>query len=126
MYIVIENLFFKTNQEISAFNLQHATQLEAWQRWLWQHTFHEDYLEMLSIDQTFWQILDDPEKRQKALRQLPKQLIVFTVLDLPPSQLQFFRRLGQYLDVLILHYNPSQEYWRIVSIQTGKNNMICG
>ncbi|MCH4244176.1 exodeoxyribonuclease V subunit gamma [Acinetobacter gerneri] len=109
--IDIENLFFKTNQEISAFNLQHAMQLEAWQRWLWQHTFHEDYLEMLSIDQTFWQILDDPEKRQKALRQLPKQLIIFTVLDLPPSQLQFLRRLGQYLDVLILHYNPSQEYW---------------
>lgn len=21
------------------------------------------------------------------------------------------RRLGQYIDVLILHYNPSQEYW---------------
>ncbi|MCM3356354.1 exodeoxyribonuclease V subunit gamma, partial [Bacillus halotolerans] len=25
--------------------------------------------------------------------------------------LQFLRRLGQYLDVVILHYNPSQEYW---------------
>ncbi|RSR07066.1 hypothetical protein EA686_30650, partial [Acinetobacter baumannii] len=35
----------------------------------------------------------------------------FTLLDLPPSQLQFLRRLGQYIDVLILHYNPSQEYW---------------
>ena len=36
---------------------------------------------------------------------------IFTILDLPPSQLQFLRRLGQYLDVVILHYNPSQEYW---------------
>jgi exodeoxyribonuclease V gamma subunit len=38
-------------------------------------------------------------------------VIVFTILDLPPSQLQFLRRLGQYLNVVILHYNPSQEYW---------------
>ncbi len=26
-------------------------------------------------------------------------------------QLQFLRRLGQYIDIFILHYNPSQEYW---------------
>ncbi len=107
----IENLFFKTNTEISAFNLNHAQQLESWQRWLWQHTFHEDYLEMLSIDIEFWKILDDSEKCAHALKQLPKKLVVFTLLDLPPSQMQFLRRLGQYLDVLIFHYNPSQEYW---------------
>jgi exodeoxyribonuclease V gamma subunit len=32
-------------------------------------------------------------------------------MDLPPSQLQFLRRLGQYLEIYIFHYNPSQEYW---------------
>lgn len=47
----------------------------------------------------------------KALQALPKQVVLFTVLDLPPSQLSFLRRLGQYMDVLILHFNPSQEYW---------------
>jgi exonuclease V gamma subunit len=42
---------------------------------------------------------------------LPAQLVVFTVLDLPPKQLEFLHRLGQYLEIFIFHYNPSQEYW---------------
>lgn len=107
----LEKQFFQTNQQISAFTFNQAQQLERWQRWLWQHTFHEDFTEMQSIDADFWQVMDDPERRHNALKKLPSRLIVFTLLDLPPSQLQFLRRLGQYLDVVILHYNPSQEYW---------------
>ncbi|WP_277560563.1 exodeoxyribonuclease V subunit gamma [Acinetobacter beijerinckii] len=107
----IENLISKTDQQTSAFSLQQTEQLEAWQRWLWQNHFHDDFVEMQSIDADFWQILDNEQTRTQALAQLPTQVIVFTLLDLPPSQLQFLRRLGQYLDVLILHYNPSQEYW---------------
>ena len=107
----IEHLMPKTDQPISAFTLNHTQQLEAWQRWLWQNYFHDDFVEMQRIDADFWQILDDEQTRAKALEQLPNQVIVFTILDLPPSQLQFLRRLGQYLDVVILHYNPSQEYW---------------
>ena len=107
----VEQQFFKTNAEISAFQLNQAQELESWQRWLWQHTFNAEFAEMQSIDSDFWQIMDNAETRQPALKKLPSQLIVFTLLDLPPSQLLFLRRLGQYLDVLILHYNPSQEYW---------------
>lgn len=107
----LEQQFFKTNQQISAFTLNQAQELETWQRWLWQHTFHDDFIEMQSIDHDFWQIMDDDVQRPQALKKLPSQLIIFTLLDLPPSQLQFLRRLGQYLDVVILHYNPSQEYW---------------
>ena len=107
----LEQQFFKTNQAVSAFTLNQAQELESWQRWLWQQTFHDDFVEMQSIDDDFWQILDDEVKRPFALKKLPSRLIVFTLLDLPPSQLQFLRRLGQYLDVIILHYNPSQEYW---------------
>ncbi|RZG49098.1 exodeoxyribonuclease V subunit gamma [Acinetobacter wuhouensis] len=107
----LEQQFFKTNQAVSAFTLNQAQELESWQRWLWQQTFHDDFVEMQSIDDDFWQILDDEVKRPLALKKLPSRLIVFTLLDLPPSQLQFLRRLGQYLDVIILHYNPSQEYW---------------
>ncbi|MCX5467651.1 exodeoxyribonuclease V subunit gamma [Acinetobacter nematophilus] len=107
----LEQQFFKTNQQISAFTLNQAQELENWQRWLWQHTFHDDFIEMQSIDADFWRVLDDDQQHSQALKKLPSQLIVFTLLDLPPSQLQFLRRLGQYLDVVILHYNPSQEYW---------------
>jgi exodeoxyribonuclease V gamma subunit len=107
----IEQLIAQTDQQTSAFSLQQTEQLEAWQRWLWQNYFHDDFVEIQSIDADFWQLLDNQQTRQKALAQLPSQVIVFTILDLPPSQLQFLRRLGQYLDVVILHYNPSQEYW---------------
>ena len=107
----IEQLIAQADQQTSAFSLQQTEQLEAWQRWLWQNYFHDDFVEIQSIDADFWQLLDDQQTRPRALAQLPRQVIVFTILDLPPSQLQFLRRLGQYLDVLILHYNPSQEYW---------------
>ncbi len=107
----IEQLIAKTDQQTSAFSLNQTEQLEAWQRWLWQNYFHDDFIEMQGIDADFWQTLAHAQTRDKALAQLPNQVIVFTVLDLPPSQLQFLRRLGQYLDVVILHYNPSQEYW---------------
>ena len=107
----IEQLIAQADQQTSAFSLQQTEQLEAWQRWLWQNYFHDDFVEIQSIDADFWQLLDDQQTRPRALAQLPSQVIVFTILDLPPSQLQFLRRLGQYLDVVILHYNPSQEYW---------------
>lgn len=109
--IDLEKYFPQNSEHDQSFKFTQAQDLERWQRWLWQQTFHEDFMDMQRIDEEFWQILDDDERRPAALKKLPAQAIIFTVLDLPPSQLQFLRRLGQYLDVLILHYNPSQEYW---------------
>lgn len=109
--IDIEHSIATSDQNIAAYQLQQAQQLEAWQRWLWQHFFHADFMEMQRIDEDFWYLLDQEGTRYEALQKLPQQVVVFTLLDLPPQQLQFLRRLGQYLDVLILHYNPSQEYW---------------
>ncbi|WP_130803607.1 exodeoxyribonuclease V subunit gamma [Acinetobacter ihumii] len=107
----IEELIVNRDQGVSAFQLEQAQQLEAWQRWLWKQYFHQDFLDIEKIDDLFWQQLASEQTREQALKRLPKQVVVFTLLDLPPTQLQFLRRLGQYLDVLILHYNPSQEYW---------------
>lgn len=98
-------------RQASDFAKDQAEQLERWQRWLWHREFHADFELMQGIDDDFWALMDDPESRSVALAQLPKQVTLFTVLDLPPSQLAFLRRLGQYIDVLILHFNPSQEYW---------------
>ncbi len=78
-------------------------------------TFHEDFMQMQQIDELFWQELEHPERQKKALSRLPQQIVIFTLLDLPPSQLQFLRRLGQYIDVLILHYNPRKNIGPIVS-----------
>lgn len=108
----IEQMFFQTNNEISAFTLNQAHELEAWQRWLWQVVFHQDFLDMQQIDAAFWQALGSVDApNSAALKKLPQPLVVFTLLDLPPSQLQFLQRLGQYIDIYLLHYNPSQEYW---------------
>ncbi|WOE30588.1 MULTISPECIES: exodeoxyribonuclease V subunit gamma [unclassified Acinetobacter] len=107
----IEHMFFNSNTEISAFTLQQAQELEGWQRWLWQQGFSQDFIEIQQIDQLFWQALGDPLRPDEALKKLPPQLVVFTLLDLPPSQLNFLRQLGQYIDIFVFHYNPSQEYW---------------
>lgn len=93
------------------FKKQQSLELEAWQRWLWKEIFHQDFEAMQQIDQDFWQLLNHPEHQQQALEQLPEQLVVFTLLELPPVQLQFLRRLGQYIEIFVFHYNPSREYW---------------
>ncbi|MEB3753529.1 exodeoxyribonuclease V subunit gamma [Acinetobacter sp. MD2(2019)] len=105
-------------EQLSALQSTHAAEqfaqlekLEAWQRWLWLEIFHDDFVEMQRIDAEFWAILDDPFQRESALAKLPKQIFIFTVLELPPSQLNFLRRLGQYLEIYLFHFNPSQEYW---------------
>lgn len=100
-----------SDQNVSLYDLDQAKDLEAWQRWLWQHIFHDDFQNIRKIDESFWQVLQHAPNKQNIIASLPQQLVVFTLLDLPPSQLQFLRRLGQYIDVVIYHYNPSQEYW---------------
>ncbi|ADY83851.1 exonuclease V, gamma chain [Acinetobacter pittii PHEA-2] len=107
----IEKYIVQKDDEVTAFALHQTEELERWQRWLWQQHFHDDFLQMQQIDALFWQELDHPDRGKRAISRLPNQVVIFTLLDLPPSQLQFLRRLGQYIDVLILHYNPSQEYW---------------
>ncbi|MFV5312697.1 exodeoxyribonuclease V subunit gamma [Acinetobacter schindleri] len=88
-----------------------ARELEAWQRWLWQNVFQDDYAKILEIEKLYWERIDNPETRTQALKQLPSQVVVFSMLELPPAQLDFLRRLGQYIEIYIFHFNPSQEYW---------------
>lgn len=91
--------------------LQHALKLEEWQRWLWYHLFADEYARFREVDDEFWTCMDSELTRRSALASLPRQLIVFTLLDLPPQQLNFLRKLGEHIEVMIYHYNPTQEYW---------------
>lgn len=97
-------------QQVSLYNLEQAVALETWQKWLWQHVFHDDFLNIQAIDNAFWHDLEHMGTHDRN-KVLPKHVIVFTLLDLPPIQLHFLRRLAQYIDITIYHYNPSQEYW---------------
>ncbi|MEB3766999.1 exodeoxyribonuclease V subunit gamma [Acinetobacter sp. MD2] len=107
----IEQLVPIHGSPVSEEKLLQLQQLEAWQRWLWLEVFNTDFIEMQQVDQDFWEILDDPMQREAALAQLPQQISIFTILELAPSQLYFLRRLAQYLDIYVFHFNPSQEYW---------------
>lgn len=93
---------------LPAFLLDRYEEMQGWQQFLWQHLFHELYLQREDIAHQFWQVL----KEQPALRQrLPRALTVFSVLQLPPIEFQFLRQLAEYVEIHFLHYNPSQEYW---------------
>lgn len=44
-------------------------------------------------------------------RILPRKLLLFTVQQLPQIELDFLQRLSQFVDITLLHYNPSQLFW---------------
>lgn len=109
--IDIEFLLNKKTPGLDAINLQKAQVIESWQRWLWVNVFNEEYQLFQKVDDEFWSLIKDKECGPDFIKQLPTSLVVFTLLELPPSQLNFLRKVGQYIDVVIYHYNPSQEYW---------------
>lgn len=69
----IEQLFQQNKEQDISFKFNQAQELEQWQRWLWQHTFHEDFIEMQSIDLEFWKIMDDETRRVDALKNYPSR-----------------------------------------------------
>ena len=77
---------------------------------------------MQQIDALFWQELDHPDRGKRAILRLPNRGDL-TLLDLPPSQLQFLRRLANILMSLILHYNLHKNIGPIVSIHSGNSVM---
>lgn len=107
--IDIESLFNGNKEDLV--KLQQVSNLEEWQRWLWVNLFADEYERFKEVDRDFWSVLDDVSSRRNALASLPTQVIVFTLVELPPQQLKFLRRLGEYTEVKVFHYNPTHEYW---------------
>lgn len=88
--------------------IERFAEMQIWQAWLWKSLF-KDVFEQREAEVTrFWSALKaDPSLTKK----LPRSVTIFTVIQLPPAELMFLRQLAQYVDVALLHYNPSQEYW---------------
>lgn len=88
--------------------IERFAEMQIWQAWLWK-TLFKDVFEAREAEVTrFWSALKaDPSLTKK----LPRSVTIFTVIQLPPAELMFLRQLAQYVDVALLHYNPSQEYW---------------
>lgn len=96
------------DQPVPEWLMNRYAEMQPWQALLWRELFAPAFEQREALMQQFWQVLArDPAKR----RELPRTLTVFTVLQLPPAELDFLRKLAQYCHVQLLHYNPSQEYW---------------
>ena len=81
---------------------------------LWHTLFGETYLYRVALEERFWQVLDGRHDKNvfddvKSL--LPKKLYLFTVQQIPQVELEFLQRLSLYVDVVLLHFNPSMLFW---------------
>ncbi|WP_201527048.1 exodeoxyribonuclease V subunit gamma [Psychrobacter frigidicola] len=114
--------FDKYAGETPEWLVAHYTELEAAQRHLWRLLFASVYEHRAAIEMRFWQVIvanspsanatADNKERSVDLQQiLPKQLHIFTIQQLPQNELSFLQRLSKYIDITLLHYNPSQLFW---------------
>ncbi|HCI76609.1 MULTISPECIES: exodeoxyribonuclease V subunit gamma [unclassified Psychrobacter] len=87
----------------------HYVELEAAQRFLWSHLFADVHLHRVALERAFWSALKDNKANERA--QLPKVLRIFTIQQLPQTELDFLQRLSKYMDITLLHYNPSKLFW---------------
>ncbi|MEJ6069119.1 exodeoxyribonuclease V subunit gamma, partial [Psychrobacter sp. 16-Bac2893] len=89
--------------------VEHYVELEIAQRFLWSHLFADVHLHRVVLEEVFWQAL----KANKACEQsqLPRVLRIFTIQQLPQTELDFLQRLSQYMNITLLHYNPSKLFW---------------
>ena len=89
--------------------VEHYVELEAAQRFLWSHLFADVHLHRVALEDVFWSALKDNKANERA--QLPKVLRIFTIQQLPQTELDFLQRLSKYMDITLLHYNPSKLFW---------------
>ena len=89
--------------------VEHYVELEVAQRSLWSHLFADVHQHRVALEDTFWSALKDNKANERA--QLPKVLRIFTIQQLPQTELDFLQRLSQYMNITLLHYNPSKLFW---------------
>ncbi len=89
--------------------VEHYVELEVAQRFLWSQLFADVHLHRVAHEDTFWSALESNKANERA--QLPKVLRIFTIQQLPQTELDFLQRLSKYMGILLLHYNPSKLFW---------------
>lgn len=92
----------------------HYLALERLLGYLWHSLFAQTYLYRISLEERFWCVLSGTrghELAQMAKQTLPNRLYLFTVQQIPQVELDFLKRLSEYLDVILLHFNPSMMFW---------------
>ncbi|MBH0065142.1 exodeoxyribonuclease V subunit gamma [Psychrobacter sp. SZ93C1] len=89
--------------------VEHYVELEIAQRFLWAHLFADVHLHRVALERAFWSALKGNKANERD--QLPKVLRIFTIQQLPQTELDFLQRLSQYMNITLLHYNPSKLFW---------------
>ncbi|WP_201551419.1 exodeoxyribonuclease V subunit gamma [Psychrobacter fjordensis] len=89
--------------------VEHYVELEVAQRFLWAHLFADVHLHRVALERAFWSALKSNKANERD--QLPTILRIFTIQQLPQTELDFLQRLSQYMNITLLHYNPSKLFW---------------
>jgi exodeoxyribonuclease V gamma subunit len=89
--------------------VDHYVELEIAQRFLWSHLFADVHLHRVALERAFWSALKNNKANERD--QLPKVLRIFTIQQLPQTELDFLQSLSQYMNITLLHYNPSKLFW---------------
>lgn len=107
----IEECVFNTRQNATSHELdiKYIAEIEQWQSVLWHQLFAQRYGQMRQVDAVFWHNLQ--QRLAQGKFDLHSPLMVFTLLNLAPTQLEFLRNLAQHIDVVIFYFSPTQEYW---------------
>ncbi|MCL1623366.1 exodeoxyribonuclease V subunit gamma [Moraxella sp. Tifton1] len=92
----------------------HYHSLERLLRHLWWVLFKEVYNYREQLETRFWQVLNGERGeavKSLAIDELPKNLYMFTVQQIPPVELMFLKKLSLQINIRLLHFNPSKMFW---------------
>ncbi len=81
-------------------------------QFLWKTLFGEIFEKRLKLEKRFWQCLSkDYLFYDDIIQNIPKNIYLFTVNQLPQIELDFLKKLSQFSDIYLLHFNPSMMFW---------------
>lgn len=92
---------------------EHYVALEKALAFLWWTLFAQVFLYRERLETRFWELLADKAhpNHTSICQTLPKTIHLFTVQQLPQTELNFLKKLSTYTDVVLLHFNPSAMFW---------------
>lgn len=109
----LQGILYKNMDKTPDWLLEYYEKLEQAQRFLWFSLFKEDFNYRKQLREQFWQAFSDknPKIAEMCKNQLPKRIVLFTIQQLPPSEFEDLKRLSEFVPVILLHFNPSEQFW---------------
>lgn len=109
----LQFMLYKNTDETPEWLIEYYEKLEQAQRFLWFTLFKDDFNYRKQLREQFWQAFVDKDVRiaKMCQNQLPKRVVIFTIQQLPPSEFEDLQRLSEFVPVVLLHFNPSEQFW---------------